>query len=150
VADVVPRDVRSRMMSGIRGKDTRPELFVRRALFSRGYRFRLHNSRLPGKPDICLRRHRAVIFVNGCFWHGHDCALFKWPRSNAEFWRRKILRNRALDECARVSLTAAGWRVLTIWECALKGRSAPAGDEVVAATIRWLESEVSIMEIRCG
>ena len=93
MADVVDRKTRSRMMSGIRGKNTRPELLIRKGLHARGFRFRLHDKRLPGKPDLVLPKYSAVIFVHGCFWHGHDCHLFKWPQSRREFWRKKITRN---------------------------------------------------------
>ena len=124
MTDVVSPQVRSRMMSGIRGKNTRPELLIRRRLHRLGYRYRLHSSKLPGKPDLVFPRYRAVIFVNGCFWHGHDCHLFKWPSSRAEWWRAKITRTRATDAASRKALAQAGWRILDVWECALKG-SAP-------------------------
>lgn len=97
MADTVPPDVRSRMMAGIKAKDTKPELIIRRGLHAMGFRFRLHAKGLPGKPDLVLRKYRAVIFVNGCFWHGHECVLFKWPKSRADFWREKINRNRHND-----------------------------------------------------
>jgi DNA mismatch endonuclease, patch repair protein len=123
LADVVDAATRSRMMSGIRGKNTKPELLIRKALHARGFRYRLHCD-LPGKPDICLPKHRAVIFVHGCFWHGHGCHLFTWPKTREEFWRAKIERNRAVDRSAEASLLASDWRVATVWECALKGRKA--------------------------
>jgi DNA mismatch endonuclease, patch repair protein len=120
LADVVDPATRSRMMSGIRGKNTKPELLIRKALHARGFRYRLHCD-LPGKPDICLPKHRAVIFVHGCFWHGHGCHLFKWPKTRPEFWRAKIQRNQEVDATARAALAAAGWRVGVVWECSLKG-----------------------------
>mgnify|MGYP001813680444 FL=1 len=123
MADVVDRKTRSRMMSGIRGKNTRPELLIRKGLHARGFRFRLHDKRLPGKPDLVLPKYSAVIFVHGCFWHGHDCHLFKWPQSRREFWRKKITRNKVKDAESYVSLKKEGWYILTIWECALKGRT---------------------------
>lgn len=123
LADVVSPATRSRMMSGIRGKDTKPELAIRRGLHALGFRYRLHARDLPGKPDIVLPRWRAVIFVHGCFWHGHDCHLFKWPKTRTEFWRQKITTNRQNDEKAVAALHAQGWRVLIVWECALKGRT---------------------------
>ncbi|MFJ6024941.1 very short patch repair endonuclease [Brevundimonas sp. NPDC092305] len=137
MADVVDPATRSRMMSGIRGKNTKPELIIRKALHARGFRYRLHCD-LPGKPDICLPKHRAVIFVHGCFWHGHDCHLFKWPNSRPEFWRRKIERNREVDGEAAELLLATGWRVATIWECALKGRTRRSLDEVINQCADWL------------
>src|ERR1700710_1623924 len=122
MADVVSKDVRSRMMSGIRGKHTKPEMLVRRGLHGKGFRYLLHDKRLPGKPDLVFPKHRAVIFVNGCFWHGHDCHLFKWPKSRKGFWRKKIERNHEVDKHALIAIKAAGWRYCVIWECALKSR----------------------------
>jgi DNA mismatch endonuclease (patch repair protein) len=121
MADIVSADVRSRMMSGIRGKNTQPELIIRHALFSRGFRYRLHDKSLPGKPDLVLTKYRVAVFVNGCFWHHHTCLLFKWPGSNREFWHRKITRNEEIDRKNKRALGLLNWRVLTIWECALKG-----------------------------
>lgn len=109
------------MMSGIRGKDTKPELLIRRGLFRRGLRFRLHISRLPGKPDIVLSKYKAVILVNGCFWHGHGCSLFKWPSSRVDFWRKKIVANKKHDAESTGLLKAQGWRTLVVWECSTKG-----------------------------
>ncbi len=109
-------------MSCIRGTNTRPEVRVRSLLHRQGFRFRLHVRDLPGKPDIVLPRYRAVIFVNGCFWHGHDCLLFKWPSTRPEFWRKKIEHNRENDRQAQESLHASGWRVAVVWECVMKGR----------------------------
>lgn len=137
------------MMSGIRGKNTRPELLIRKALHARGFRYRLHCD-LPGKPDICLPKHRAVIFVHGCFWHGHGCHLFKWPSTRPEFWKAKIDRNCEVDRATEERLTAAGWRVATIWECALKGRSRLALDEVVQSCADWLVSDRERLVIEGG
>jgi DNA mismatch endonuclease (patch repair protein) len=128
-------------MSGIRGKDTRPEMLVRRGLFSRGFRYRLHASHLPGKPDMVLARHNAVILVNGCFWHGHDCHLFRWPGSRRDFWKEKIARNRKRDIEVRDALGAAGWRVLVVWECALKGRGKRHLDDVLGQVAAWLRKK---------
>lgn len=146
MADVVDPATRSRMMSGIRGKNTKPELLIRKALHARGFRYRLHCD-LPGKPDICLPRHRAVIFVHGCFWHGHDCHLFKWPSTRPEFWRAKIERNRAVDAAAEAVLLAAGWRVAVVWECALKGRNRKPLEDVISACAGWLTSDRPRLEI---
>lgn len=110
-------------MAGIRGKDTRPEMILRRGLHARGFRFRLHDRRLPGSPDLVFPGRRAVIFVHGCFWHGHGCHLFRLPATRQEFWRAKIEGNAARDALAEGALAADGWRVLSIWECALKGLS---------------------------
>ena len=97
MTDVVDRETRSRMMAGIRGKDTKPELTIRKAIHARGFRYRIHDRRLPGKPDMVFPRYRAVILVNGCFWHGHNCHLFKWPSTRVDFWKTKIERNREKD-----------------------------------------------------
>lgn len=139
MADVVDPATRSRMMSGIKGKNTKPELIIRKALHARGFRYRLHCD-LPGKPDICLPKHQAVIFVHGCFWHGHDCHLFKWPNTRPEFWRRKIERNREVDTAAVSRLADEGWRVSTVWECALKGRSRLQLEDVIDRLSNWLRS----------
>lgn len=138
------------MMSGIRGKNTKPELLIRKALHARGFRYRLHCKDLPGNPDLCLPKYRAVIFVHGCFWHGHGCHLFKWPKTRPEFWRQKIERNRAVDEAALLALLEAGWRVATVWECALKGRLRLPADRVLAELERWLLLSGPVGEIRGG
>lgn len=148
MADVVDPATRSRMMSGIRGKNTRPEMLVRRHLHARGFRYRLHVATLPGKPDIVLPRYRAVILIHGCFWHGHDCHLFKWPSSNESFWRDKITRNMAVDERTNRALREAGWRVLTIWECSLKGKYLKPIEQVMESVVAWLDSSDDIYEIR--
>lgn len=112
-------------MAGIRGKDTKPELVVRRLLHSRGYRFRLHRKDLPGKPDIVLAKWNTVIFVHGCFWHGHtNCPLFRLPRSRTEFWEAKIATNQARDKRVKDELSDLGWKIIEIWECSTKGKGA--------------------------
>jgi DNA mismatch endonuclease (patch repair protein) len=139
--------VRSRMMAGIRGKNTKPELLVRSTLHRRGFRFRLHDKKLPGRPDLVLPKWNAVIFINGCFWHGHDCYLFKEPKTRPRFWREKIDKNRQRDRQAHIRLLDAGWRVMLIWECALKGRSAMPADRLVTYVERWLTSGMQALEI---
>lgn len=119
--DIMTTQQRHNCMSHIRSKNTRPELLVRQALWHNGFRYRLHVRDLPGKPDIVLPKFHTVIFVNGCFWHGHDgCKYFVVPKSNAAFWKEKILSNKSRDLRDERELTAAGWRVITIWECELK------------------------------
>lgn len=140
MADIVTPEKRSLMMSGIRGKDTKPEILIRKALFARGWRYRLHDKRLPGKPDLVFPRLRAVIFVDGCFWHGHHCHLFKLPSSRIEFWTEKIGRNRERDIEVRRKLDELGWRHLTVWECALKGRTRLPIVDVIDRVVQWLES----------
>jgi DNA mismatch endonuclease (patch repair protein) len=136
--DVVDQATRRRMMAGIRGANTAPELRVRRLLHAQGFRFRLNVRDLPGKPDIVLPRYRAVIFVNGCFWHGHDCALFKWPSTRAEWWRAKIQKTQETDRNARANLTDKGWRVAIVWECAMKGSDRLLDVDLVALLVDWL------------
>lgn len=135
------------MMSGIRGKNTKPELLIRKALHARGFRYRLHCKDLPGNPDLCLPKYRAVIFVHGCFWHGHDCHLFKWPKTRPEFWREKIGRNRGVDTLASEALRRSGWRVASIWECALKGRGRIDLDEVAQRVSDWILSDFPSLDI---
>ncbi len=127
-------------MAGIRSTDTRPEIAIRSALHANGFRYRLHSRKVPGKPDMVFPRYRAAVFVNGCFWHGHDCHLFRLPATRADFWSEKIARNRARDAKVRQQLHEAGWRALTIWECAIKGRDALGLPKVVAAASAWLRS----------
>lgn len=148
MADVVSRETRSRMMSGIRGTNTKPELQVRRLLFARGFRYRLHAKHLPGKPDIVLPRWRTVVFVHGCFWHRHDCHLFKLPGTRREFWEEKINGNVARDARHRDALLGDGWRVATVWECALKGRTRRLPDEVGDALACWLRTNAPELEVR--
>lgn len=148
MADVVTPEVRSRMMAGIRGANTKPELLLRKGLHARGFRFRLHDKSLPGKPDIVLPRYRAVIFAHGCFWHGHGCHLFKWPKTRAEFWRQKIATNREVDARAEAALRVAGWRQAIVWECALKGRTRLPFEEVLSSCSDWLKSNESNLTIR--
>jgi DNA mismatch endonuclease (patch repair protein) len=117
MTDKVSAADRSRMMAAVRGKNTKPELAVRAALFSAGYRYRLHRRDLPGSPDIVLPRYRIAVFVHGCFWHGHDCVRGRQPASNVEFWNAKLDRNFVRDLSNRAALEAAGWAVATIWQC---------------------------------
>ena len=121
MADTLSPEARSRLMSRIRGKDTKPELAVRRILHSMGYRFRLHRRDLPGNPDIVLPRHRACIFVHGCFWHLHrNCKHARIPKTNQVWWRKKLEDNAVRDKRCAVALRRLGWRVITIWECQIK------------------------------
>ena len=118
MADKHSKEVRSYNMARIRSKDTKPEEIVRKYLFSRGFRYRKNDPKLPGKPDVVLPKYRTVIFVNGCFWHHHDCRYFVWPSSNVDFWEKKINGNVARDDRNVSTLKAAGWKVIVVWECA--------------------------------
>src|SRR5690242_17152358 len=133
--DVVSSGVRSRMMAGIRGKNTKPELLLRCGLHRAGFRFRLHERSLSGRPDMTFAKYHAVIFAHGCFWHGHDCHLFRMPMSRSGFWRKKIEGNKERDRVVKSNLTKGGWRVLTVWECALKGRGRRSPDDVIARCV---------------
>ena len=134
-------------MAGIRGRDTKPELAIRSALHRQGFRFRLHRKDLPGKPDMVFARYNAVIFVHGCFWHGHNCNLFKWPRTREKFWQEKITSNIERDRRQKAALLDNGWRVATIWECALKGRARLPFEIIVCNCAAWLSSEEDSLEI---
>ncbi|WP_186564810.1 very short patch repair endonuclease [Lawsonibacter celer] len=120
MADNHSKEVRSRNMSRIRSTDNKPEEIVRKFLFSQGFRYRKNDKKLPGKPDIVLPKYRTVIFVNGCFWHKHDCPRFVWPSSNQDYWRPKILGNVERDKKNVGQLRSQGWNVIVVWECELK------------------------------
>lgn len=121
MADIKTKESRSYNMSRIGGKDTKPEEIVRKYLFSKGFRYRKNVRNLPGSPDLVLPKYRTVVFVNGCFWHGHEgCKYFVWPKSNAEFWRKKIEANISRDQRKEAQLKDMGWNVLVVWECELR------------------------------
>lgn len=121
MADVHSKKIRSYNMSQIKGRDTKPEIMVRKYLFSCGFRYRLYSKKLPGSPDIILRKYRTVIFINGCFWHGHEgCQYFVVPKTRTDFWLNKINTNILNDKKNTVQLEAMGWHVITVWECELK------------------------------
>lgn len=122
MSDTLTNEQRHHCMSQIRSKNTKPEVLVRKELFRRGYRYRINVSKLPGKPDIVLPKYKTVIFVNGCFWHGHEgCKHFVLPKSNVEYWQAKIRSNQRRDKNAIIMLQQIGWNVITIWECNLTG-----------------------------
>ncbi len=124
MTDIKTPEERSRNMAAIKGKDTKPELIVRKYLFSKGLRYRVNNQKLPGSPDIVLRKYKTVVFIDGCFWHGHeDCKYFRLPKSNVNFWRHKIAMNIARDYSNNVDLKLAGWIVIRIWECEIRTKS---------------------------
>lgn len=147
MADVVDPATRSRMMAGIRGKDTKPEHLVRRGLHARGFRFRLHGSTLPGRPDLVLPKYSAAVFVHGCFWHAHGCSLTKLPKTRPDFWREKLEGNRARDARQLAELERLGWRTLVIWECALRGPRDVAETALDEAAC-WLRNAGASAEIR--
>lgn len=124
MADVHDKATRSFNMSRIRSKDTKPEILIRKFLFQNGFRYRLHDAKLPGKPDIVLPKYKTVIFINGCFWHGHEnCKYFKLPKTRTEWWQAKIERNIINDKEKHTLLQQAGYKVIVIWECDIKNKS---------------------------
>ena len=134
MADTLTKSERSALMSKIRGTNTKPEVLVRSALHRAGFRFRLYTRALPGRPDIVLPKHGVVIFVHGCFWHRHGCSLSSEPRTRAKFWREKFARNVARDARNARALRMLGWRVLTVWECAL--RTQAKRERAIAGLVR--------------
>ncbi len=140
MSDVVSPDVRSRMMAGIKGKNTRPEIQIRKLLFAAGYRFRLHRRDLPGTPDIVMPGKRIAIFVHGCFWHGHQgCKLAKIPSTRTDFWTAKIKANILRDRMAIDQLSLGGWRVLVVWECAVCEKG--SATDLMTRIGGWIESD---------
>ena len=134
-------------MAAVRARDTKPELMIRKALHASGLRYRLNVRDLPGKPDIVLPRYRAVVFVHGCFWHRHECDLFRWPESRTEFWRDKLNANAARDMKTAEALEKAGWRQAVIWECALKGRKKRDFQDTMQRLIAWIRSDEQAITI---
>lgn len=147
MADVVDAATRSRMMSGIRRRDTKIEIVIRKALHARGFRFRLDVRSMPGRPDIVLPRWRSVVLVHGCFWHAHDCGLCRVPATRPDFWRAKLEQNAARDRRNRIALLDAGWRVATVWECALRGKGQDAASEITDRLAAWLKGRCPTLEI---
>ena len=138
MADNHTKEQRSYNMSRIRSKNNAPEEKVRKFLFSKGFRYRKNDKKLPGCPDIVLPKYKTVIFVNGCFWHKHNCKRFVWPSSNEEYWKKKILRNVERDEVNTKALKELGWKVLVVWECELKKATIDERLEKLAYEIRTL------------
>lgn len=138
MTDVLTPAQRRFNMSRIRSKDTKPELLLRRGLHALGFRFRVHRRDLPGCPDLTFPRFRAALFVHGCFWHGHNCVMFKLPATRTEFWSAKIAGNRKRDNRVLEELSARGWRTLIIWECTLRGPAKPPVDRVLDQIAEWL------------
>jgi len=147
MTDIVSKKKRSQMMAGIKGKNTKPEVAIRKALFNKGYRYRLHKKNLPGKPDLVLAKYNTVIFIHGCFWHRHDCHLFKWPKTRPEFWKNKINGNKIRDLKHLKELYELKWRVLVIWECAWKGKYKRSLNEITALTEKFLKSDLEKFQI---
>ncbi|MGB0467639.1 MAG: very short patch repair endonuclease [Pontibacterium sp.] len=138
MVDVHSREVRSKNMAAVRADNTQPEVWLRKKLFARGFRYRLHVKTLPAKPDIVFPKYKAVILVHGCFWHQHNCHLFKLPKTRTAFWAEKLGSNKARDARVVTQLNELGWRVLTVWECALKGRQRLPEAQLLRAVEQWL------------
>lgn len=148
MVDVHDKKTRSKNMSAIKGCNTKPELIIRKALYREGFRYRLHVKNLPGKPDLVFSHYKAVLFINGCFWHNHDCHLFKWPKTRQYFWERKIYGNVENDKKKIAMLSEAGWRVGIIWECTIKGKNRISENVTIQSIIGWLKSEQKTIEIQ--
>lgn len=147
MVDNLDQLTRSRVMAAVRSKNTGPELLIRKALHARGFRYRINVAKLPGKPDIVFPKYHAVIFVHGCFWHGHDCGMFRLPETRQDFWREKIRRNRERDRKMQVVLTEAGWRCLTVWECAIRGPEKRDFGKLIDDVVLWLNAGMVTLEI---
>lgn len=148
MADIVDKKTRSRMMAGIRSRDTRPERVIRSLLHISGYRFRLHSSKVPGHPDLVLPKFNAVIHIHGCFWHGHDCGLYHLPQTRKEFWKEKIRQNRKRDRIVLKATLGMGRRHLTIWECAFRGPRQLGLDGTIERASRWIDGSQRSATIR--
>lgn len=149
MADIVAPEKRSAMMAGIKGKNTRPEVAIRKALHAKGFRYKLHEKDLPGKPDLVLPKYKTVVFVHGCFWHRHHCHLFKWPSTRRDFWEEKINGNAVRDEIQKQQLLAMGWKIVIVWECALKGKQKINLPELISSIVQTIENKdaASFIEI---
>lgn len=135
------------MMSNIRSKNTSPELLIRKALHARGFRYRVHDKHLPGTPDLVLPKYKAAVFIHGCFWHGHRCRYFKVPQTRQDFWLEKIGKNQARDEQQITALRALNWRVLTIWECAVRSMKKQRTPLLIDQIVYWLLQNSELAQI---
>lgn len=145
MADIVDKQTRSRMMSRIRGRDTIPEVALRRSLHRKGFRFRLHSRRLPGKPDLVLAKYNAVVFVHGCFWHRHaGCRFTTTPASNIDFWREKFSNTVKRDALTCEMLRSEGWRIATVWECSLRKAMLDVSSRLLTDWLTGVQPEIEI------
>lgn len=147
MTDVHTAAIRSKNMRAIRSKNTKPELYIRSLLHRKGFRFRINDIRLPSKPDVYLPKYKAVILIHGCFWHGHECHLFKWPSSNVEWWKDKITKNRIRDKKNVSELSSKGIRVLIVWQCAIEGKNKLSEEIIENLLNQWLINIDSNSEI---
>lgn len=147
MTDIVDRATRSLMMARIKSKNTKPELLIRSLLHKKGFRFRIHANKLPGRPDIIFPKFKAIIFINGCFWHGHkNCPLFRLPKTRVEFWENKIHRNQKNDEKNIKTLLNSNWRVAIVWECSIRGKNKDPA-YVINKLTDWITSSNTFLEI---
>jgi len=146
--DIVNQKKRSEMMSGISNSNTKPEIEIRSLLHRAGFRYRLHDKKLPGTPDIVLPRHKAVIEVRGCFWHRHECHLFKWPSTREQFWREKLQNNSERDERNKKLLLDMDYRVFTVWECAVRGRMRRTREDLTVQLDSWIRGNERAGELK--
>lgn len=147
MTDTVDTKTRSKIMSSVKSKDTQIELIVRKALFAKGFRYKINDKTLPGKPDIALPKYKAVIFINGCFWHGHNCKRGKLPETNTDFWSQKINSNIVRDKQNIKQLKNLGWRVAVVWECSLRGKTSMGLQTVAGKLESWLKNTSNYIEI---
>jgi len=148
MVDSISAKLRSEIMSRIRSANTEPEMHVRKLLHAMGYRFSLHCNYLPGRPDIVLRRWNALIYINGCFWHGHDCQGTRQPKSNRGYWKAKIQANMARDARNQAECRSLGWRVLVVWECVLRGKKRFTNEHLAAEMAAWIERDAKRASIK--
>jgi len=134
-------------MKSIRSENTRPEMAIRKGLYALGFRYRLHDKKITGKPDLVLKKYNAVIFINGCYWHGHDCHMFKPSKTRPEYWKNRIEKNRNRDQKTIKRLRDEGWRVLLVWECTLKGKCRLTQDDLLNKISKWILSDRSFAVI---
>lgn len=148
MADVVNSETRSRMMAGIGSRNTKPERLVKGTLHALGFRFGHNPELLPGRPDVVLPRWRVAVFVHGCFWHMHGCSLSKMPKSNTAFWKAKLMGNRARDKRVQQALMDEGWRVLTVWECALRGSTKEMiSESLMVEAAAWIRDREALSQV---
>ena len=148
IETMTPLSSRSQIMALIHSKNTKPELLVRKALHTHGFRYRTHGKDLPGSPDVVLPKYKAVIQINGCFWHGHDCHIFRMPKTRADYWQQKITRNQARDEKNRKALLESGWRLMVVWECAVQGKCRLERETLISLIENWILVGNEFVEIR--
>lgn len=148
MVDVLTKEQRQLNMKNIKGRDTKPELLIRQELHRRGLRFRLNVPNLPGRPDLVFPRHKVAIFIHGCFWHGHDCPMFHLPETRREFWRRKIEATKLRDLKVHMELLDLDWRILTVWECSMRGKNRLSTHSLIDSCVRFIYSHAKIQVLR--